>query len=550
MKRSNITVMRKLIVMVKPLLGFMIVAIIMGVLGNLFASFITILGVLAIGSELSYFTYPFKALIISMVVFALLRGALRYLEQASNHYIAFKILALIRDKVFRKLRVLAPSKLDGKDKGDLINVITSDIELLEVFYAHTISPIMIAIIYSLIMTIFLATIDLKLALIALFAYLVIGLWLPSYISKRNQDNSYRLRMKTGAFSAYVLDSLRGLKEIMSFNYGQKRLNLLKDKSEELSSLEKKAKEVSARNIAMTNMLIMSFDILMLAAGIMLYQNNTITFGGMILSLAIMMSSFGPVVALANLGSGLENTMAAGNRVLDILDEDPLIKEVKDKTDIVYEKAVLKDVSFAYDDEAILKDVSLELKDNEILGIVGKSGSGKSTLLKLLMRFYDRDEGQLSLNDHDIKDINTRSLRENESYLTQDTILFHDTILNNIKIAKLDATLDEVIEACKKANIHEFIENLPEGYNTMIKELGSSLSGGERQRIGLARAFLHDAALILLDEPTSNLDALNEAIILRSIKDAAKDKTFVLVSHRPSSINIASKTFKMDEGRVS
>ena len=550
MKRSNITVMRKLIVMVKPLLGFMIVAIIMGVLGNLFASFITILGVLAIGSELSYFTYPFKVLIILMVVFALLRGALRYLEQASNHYIAFKILALIRDKVFRKLRVLAPGKLDGKDKGDLINVITSDIELLEVVYAHTISPIMIAIIYSLIMTIFLATIDLKLALIALFAYLVIGLWLPSYISKRNQDNSYRLRMKTGAFSAYVLDSLRGLKEIMSFNYGQKRLNLLKDKSEELSSLEKKAKEVSARNIAMTNMLIMSFDILMLAAGIMLYQNNTITFGGMILSLAIMMSSFGPVVALANLGSGLENTMAAGNRVLDILDEDPLIKEVKDKTDIVYEKAALKDVSFAYDGEAILKDVSLELKDNEILGIVGKSGSGKSTLLKLLMRFYDRDEGQLSLNDHDIKDINTRSLRENESYLTQDTILFHDTILNNIKIAKLDATLDEVIEACKKANIHEFIENLPEGYNTMIKELGSSLSGGERQRIGLARAFLHDAALILLDEPTSNLDALNEAIILRSIKDAAKDKTFVLVSHRPSSINIASKTFKMDEGRVS
>ena len=550
MKRSNIKVMQRLVGMVRPLAGFMIIAIIMGVLGNLFASFITVLAVLGVGSMLGFFDLSLKVLIILMIVLALFRGVLRYLEQASNHYIAFKILALMRYRIFRKLRKLSPSKLDGKDKGDLINVITSDIELLEVFYAHTISPVMIAIIYSLIMIAVLFKIDPRLALVAMLAYLVIGLWLPGYISKRNKDNSYDLRKKSGAFSAYVLDSLRGLKEIMAYNYGQKRLELLKKKNEELSHLEEKAKKVSASNTALINMLVMMFDVVMLGVGMYVYQEAAISFGEMILALSIMMSSFGPVVALGNLGSGLENTMAAGNRVLDILDEDPLVEEVKDKKDITYKEAHIKDISFAYKDEPILKDLSLDIKNKKILGIVGKSGSGKSTLLKLLMRFYDVDKGEIILNDDDIKGINTKSLRANESYLTQDTVLFHDTIYNNIKIAKLDASKEEIISAAKKANIHDFIMSLPDGYDTMVKELGTSLSGGERQRIGLARAFLHDAPLILFDEPTSNLDALNEALVLRSIKDASKDKTVILISHRPSSIGICDVSLKMDESRAS
>ena len=550
MKRSNIKVMQRLVGMVRPLAGFMIIAIIMGVLGNLFASFITVLAVLGVGSMLGFFDLSLKILIILMITLALFRGVLRYLEQASNHYIAFKILALMRYRIFRKLRKLSPSKLDDKDKGDLINVITSDIELLEVFYAHTISPVMIAIIYSLIMIAVLFKIDPRLALVAMLAYLVIGLWLSDYISKRNKDNSYDLRKKSGAFSAYVLDSLRGLKEIMAYNYGQKRLVLLKKKNEELSHLEEKAKKVSASNTALINMLVMMFDVVMLGVGMYVYQEAAISFGEMILALSIMMSSFGPVVALGNLGSGLENTMAAGNRVLDILDEDPLIEEVKDKKDITYKEAHIKDISFAYKDEPILKDLSLDIKNKKILGIVGKSGSGKSTLLKLLMRFYDVDKGEITLNDDDIKGINTKSLRANESYLTQDTVLFHDTIYNNIKIAKLDASKEEIISAAKKANIHDFIMSLPDGYDTMVKELGTSLSGGERQRIGLARAFLHDAPLILFDEPTSNLDALNEALVLRSIKDASKNKTVILVSHRPSSIGICDVSLKMDESRAS
>ena len=276
----------------------------------------------------------------------------------------------------------------------------------------------------------------------------------------------------------------------------------------------------------------------------------ISFEEVVIGLIAMMSSFGPVVALANLGSSLQNTLASGNRVLDILDETPVVEEVYDGINLQFERAELKHVDFAYENEKILEDFSLRIPSRQILGIVGKSGSGKSTLLKLLMRFWDCNCGEVCLNDVDVKQINTSSLRENEGYVTQETQLFHDTLLNNIKIAKLDASEKEVKEACRKASVHDFIMSLPNGYQSQVGELGETLSGGERQRIGLARAFLHDAPFILLDEPTSNLDSLNEAVILKSLKEASKEKTVVLVSHRESTMCVADEVIHMAEGRMS
>lgn len=546
MKRSGFSIMARLVDLVKPLTGYMILAITMGVIGHLCASFITVFG----GYAVLHVLHPEWSMSLGVIFgtvlfFALVRGFLRYAEQACNHFIAFKLLALIRDKVFGALRRLCPAKLNGKDKGDLISVITSDIELLEVFYAHTISPICIAVIYSIVMVSFIGGYHIALGILAMLAYVTVGVVIPLFTSKRSGDDGIRFRTKAGRLSGFVLDSLRGLSETIQYSQGEKRLAEINDRTDALSEDEERMKRIAGQNTAMTNTVILIFDIVMLFLSAQL-----VGFEGSLIATLAMMSSFGPVVALAALGATLQNTLASGNRVLDILEESPVVEEITGKETVSFSGAEAKNVTFAYDEEVILDEFSMMIPENQIVGIHGRSGSGKSTLLKLFMHFWQVQQGAIEISGRNVDEINTSNLREMESFVTQETHLFHDSIRNNLRIAKLDATEEEIIAACKKASVHEFIMSLPKGYDTEVGELGDTLSGGERQRLGLARTFLHDAPFMLLDEPTSNLDSLNEAVILKSLHEECGKKSVVLVSHRKSTMGIADTVYSVEHGRMS
>jgi len=550
-KRNSLQIMFQLAGLIKGLTGYMLLAISMGTIGHLCATFIPVLGVIALLTILNEIhIFSITTLFILLIICGILRGALRYGEQACNHYIAFKLLAIIRDKVFVALRKLCPDKLEGKDKGNLISIITSDIELLEVFYAHTISPIMIAILFGIIMCTFIGSFDLVLAMVMLISYIVVGCIIPILISRSNKDYGLIFRTKTGDLSSFVLDSLRGVNETIQYDDGKNRLNKIKEKTDSLSIEEGKMKDITGTNMAITNTVILLADLAMLFVSIHFYTNLQITFAQLIISVVSLMSSFGPFVALANLGSTLQNTFAAGNRVLDILEETPVVEDIQGQKEIQFNDASVNNVSFSYDKELILDNISLTIPKGKIIGITGRSGSGKSTLLKLMMRFWKVDQGEINISNTSIEQINTDNLRNMESFVSQQTHLFHDSIANNLRIAKLDASDEELIEACKKASVHDFIMSLPHGYDTMVEELGDSLSGGEIQRIGLARAFLHDAPFLLLDEPTSNLDSLNEAVILRSLHKEHKNKSVVLVSHRQSTMNIADQVYSVENGRMS
>ena len=550
-KRSGFTVMARLIGLVRPLAGFMVLAILMGLIGHLCASFITIFGGFAVLNLLGLDgPLSLGAVFTCVLVFALLRAGLRYGEQACNHFIAFKLLALIRDKVFLALRRLCPAKLEGRDKGDLISVITSDIELLEVFYAHTISPAAIAFVFTILMCLFIGHYHWALGLLALAAYLVVGIAVPLVVSKASRDDGLRFRTKSGELSAFLLDSLRGLPELLQYGQGEKRLTALNDQTDALSGDEERMKRISGRNSAVTGMIILLFDLIMLFVSASLYVRGAVGFDGVLIPTLALFSSFGPVSALAALGSTLQNTFAAGNRVLDILEESPVVEEVAGQEPITFQGAAAEQVTFSYGNETILDHLSIIVPKQKIVGIVGRSGSGKSTLLKLFMRFWEVQKGCVNISGRDISSINTVNLRNMESFVTQETHLFHDSIRNNLRIAKLDATDEEIIAACKKASIHDFIMTLPQGYDTSVGELGDTLSGGERQRLGLARAFLHNAPFLLLDEPTSNLDSLNEAVILKALKEEKEDKTVLLVSHRQSTMRIADTVYSVENGRMS
>lgn len=546
MKRSGIQVMASLVGLVKPLTGYMSLAVLLGLLGHLCATAITVLGGFAVLYTLGMEQrLSLLALFLLIGLCALLRGMLRYGEQTCNHFIAFKLLALLRDRVFAVLRRLCPAKLEGKNKGNLISVITSDIELLEVFYAHTISPICIATLYTVIAAAFLSLYHPILGGITLLAHGTVGIVIPWLTSRWSGDVGQQVRDQSGQLSGFVLDSLRGLSETLQYGQGQKRQQELERRGAQLSQQEEKAKRISGHNSAITNTVILLFDF------VMLYTAATLCgFSAALIATLTLMSSFGPSVALAALGATLQNTFAAGNRVLDLLEEQPVVEDVHGYAPVVFDGAAVKDLSFSYDEEEILSHINLEIPKGKIVGILGRSGSGKSTLLKLLMRFWQAEQGEICISDRPIQDINTDNLRNMESYVTQETYLFHDTIANNLRIAKLDATQEELESACRKASVHDFIVSLPQGYDTPVAELGDSLSGGERQRLGLARAFLHQAPLLLLDEPTSNLDSLNEAVILRSLQQVKGEQTIVLVSHRQSTMGIVEQQYCVEQGRMS
>lgn len=562
-RRSAIQIMGQLIGLVKPLLFFMIAAILLGTVGYLCAIFLTILAgqVVAHGLIPQLFFrirnprlvfMPVKTVLTIMIVIALLRGILHYLEQYCNHYIAFRLLAIIRHKVFEALQKLCPAKLESRNKGNLISIITTDTELLEVFYAHTISPICIAFLASLFMVLFIGHYHYLAGSLALIAYIIVGVIIPVINGKLGSAEGMTFRNNFGELNSFVLDSLRGLDETIQYDQGEERKQEIIERSKQLAKQQEylSYREGAQRSITNTVILLASFGMLFLT--LFLYLNHELGFEGIITCTLSMMGSFGPVVALSSLSNNLNQTLASGERVLSLLEEKPLVEEVEgDKeTNDSFKGATLNHVTFSYDDETILDDYSLKLEPGKITGIHGVSGSGKSTILKLLMRFWDVNQGSITVDEEEIKQIPTKHLRNMESYVTQETHLFHDSIANNIAIAKKDATREEIMEAAKKASIHDFIMALPKGYDTEVGELGDTLSGGEKQRIGIARAFLHDAPMILMDEPTSNLDSLNEGIILKSLKESSKQKTIVLVSHRVSTMNIADTVYEMTDGRIS
>lgn len=552
MKRhSKFRILIRMLGLVKPLSGFMVLAVCLGTLGFLTAQFIPIFGGYAVLFGLGIpIPFSFRTLMTGLAVFAVTRAIFRFSEQRTNHYIAFTLLAIIRDRVFQAMRKLCPAKLEGRDKGDLISLITSDVELLEVFYAHTISPICIALVVELIMCIFIGSYHWALGLLALTAYLVIGVLLPFVISRRSGTLGDDLRAQSGGLAAHMLESIRGIDETQQYEGGEARLKEITEKTNALSEKQGLLSRLTGTNLALANTLILLFDLFMLALCTFLYDKGVVGFDGFLIPLIALMSSFGPVTALAALGTTLQNTVASGTRVLAIIDEQPETEDVTGKTEIGFNGADVKNVTFSYGEETVLKDLSLTITKGKVTAIVGKSGCGKSTLLKLLMRFWKVSEGRIEVSDRNVEEINTANLRELESYMTQETQLFQDSIANNVLIGKLNATQEEIEEACKKASIHDFILTLPQGYDTPVGELGDTLSGGEKQRLGLARAFLHDAPFLLLDEPTSSLDSLNEAIVLKSLQEYSKNKTILLVSHRSSTMCIADTVISMDGGRIS
>ena len=552
MRKNGFVVMGHLLKLVTSLAHIMAFTITMGTLGFLAAIFIMVLGAMGLVNLLNFDTHlSFSGILTALIVLAVARGALRYLEQMSGHYIAFKLLALLRDKVFSSLRRLAFVKLQDKQAGQLVSLVTNDIELLEVFYAHTIAPIMIAFFTSAILLLVFGHLSGWFVVVALAAYLTVGVILPIITTKLAREDGRRYRELVGEMNDFFLDSVRGMKEIQLFGYAKQRLDEIQQRSQKIDTAFERIKDQEAKVRVYTEVAVSAFNIIMLFTGLILFSLDKIDFSAFLIGVILLMSSYGPVIALSNLSSNLLQTLASGERVLSLLAEEPELKDVESAVDLKEVSCIdVENVSFAYGDEQILSDVSLSVKKGEILGIHGRSGSGKSTLLKLLMRFYDPKSGSIKINGETLPNINTRSLRDNMAYITQQTYIFNETIEENIRLARRDATLEEIMEAAKKASIHDFILSLPQGYQTKMTELGGNLSDGEKQRIGIARAFLHNAPIILLDEPTSNLDSLNEAMILKSLLNVKVEKLIILVSHRQSTMAICDQVIGIENGRMS
>lgn len=550
-RRNGLKIMASLIVLLGSLSYIMLLAIINGTLGFLCAMGVTIFGSIGVAKFLGETINMSYGLIISLTIgCGVLRGALRYLEQYSNHFIAFKLLAALRDKIFKALRVLAPAKLEGRKKGGIISMITSDIETLEVFYAHTISPICIALIVETLVLLYVGFISsFYLSLAALVSYIIIGIILPIFSSKLLSDTGVRYRKSFASFNSYYLDSIKGVNDIVLNNAMKVRNKEVNSKSDELLAETKKLKHKSGITEAISYAFVSLSLIGVLILGLYLSDKNIITIPKMIMGLVAIFGSYGPVIALSALPQNLTQTFASGDRVLDLLEEKPVVREIKDGKNFSFLDLKVNNLSFKYDEASVLNNVNLEVKRGQIVALVGPSGCGKSTLLKLLLRFYETNSGDILYNNISINDINTSSLLDNVTLVFQQTYLFDDTIKENIKIAKYDATDEEIIEAAKKASIHEFIESLPDKYDTKVGQLGDNLSAGEKQRIGLARAFLSNAPLILLDEPTSNVDSINEGIILKSLKDQKENKSIILVSHRESTTAIADRIYRIKDGII-
>ena len=550
LRRSGAKVMASLIALLGSLSYIMILAVINGSVGFVCAMGVTVFGAVGVAKALGEAIALSYGWIIGLTIgCGVLRGLLRYFEQYSNHYIAFRLLAVLRDKIFGALRVLCPAKLESKQKGSIIAMITSDIETLEIFYAHTISPICIAVLVSTAVFLFVGFVSSwHLALVALVGFLFIGIVVPLISSGKLKESGVKYRAEFASFSAYFLDSIKGIKDIVLNNAGEEREKEVNRRSDGLLKETKKMKHDITCAGSAIELTVSVFVLITLAVGILLVKKDMLSLGRMIIGMVTVLSSFGPVIAVGSLPGNLTQTFASGDRVLNLLAEKPAVEAVTNGKDFDYENLDVKDLSFSYDGQTeVLKDIKMHAEKGEIIGIVGESGCGKSTFLKLLLRFWERSGGEINYDDIDIDKINTDSLLKNVTMVSQSTYLFEETIEDNLRIAKPDATREEIENACKMASVHDFIMTLPDGYKTQVGALGDNLSAGEKQRIGLARAFLRGSELILLDEPTSNVDSINEGIILKALKEQKNKKSIILVSHRESTMAIADRIYKVDGG---
>ena len=549
-KRNVFKVIYELIKFVGPFIYVILFATLLGTLGFILAMNITIFGALAIVKFIGVEVYcSYLTIFLIIGISGIFRGVIRYGEQYFNHFMAFKLLALIRNKLFHKLRELSPSKLDAKNKGEIISLLQSDIETLEVFYAHTISPLLIAVLTSTTVFLFIGFMtSWYLALIALLSYIILGVIVPTIYYLVSNKYGKKYRSELGKFEEFYLDSIYGYYEILSSNNENNRIKEMNKKSKSLIELNTKLENKGAFFKNVTTTVILLMNLLIIGVGGVLVKENLIASPNIILAFVALTSSFGSVLALSQLPGNLAMTFASGNRVIDLLEEKPQVIDSANPLTFEFNKLEVKNITFKYDDEVILKHLSLEVNKNEIVGILGPSGSGKSTLLKLLMRFYDPSEGEILYNERNIKDIKVENIYNNVNLFSQTTYLFRGTILENLLIANPSASKDEVIEATKNASIYQYILNLPKGFDTKISDLKDNFSSGEKQRLGLARVFLRKPKLLLLDEATSNIDAINEGIILNALKKYKGEMSIVIISHRASTLSICDRVYKINEAR--
>ncbi len=552
LRRSGAKIMASLIMLLGSLAYIMVLAVINGSLGFVCAMGVTLFGAVGIAKAMGEAIALSYGWIIGLAIgCGVLRGLLRYLEQYGNHYIAFRLLAVLRDRIFGALRTLCPAKLESKQKGSIIAMITSDIETLEVFYAHTISPICIAVIVSLAVFIFVGTVShWYLALVALLGYILVGIVVPLISSGKLKESGVKYRSEFAGFNAYFLDSIKGIKDIVLNNAGESRKTEVNRRSDILLSETKKMKNDITKASAATELTVSIIIFAALAAGIVLVANDMLSAGRMIIGVTAVFGSFGPVIAISALPGNLTQTFASGDRVLNLLSEKPAVEQVRNGESFSFQSLDVSDLSFTYNGAAqVLSDICMHAEKGEIIGIVGESGCGKSTFLKLLLRFWQKNKGTIAYNGTDVDRIAEESLLDNVTMVSQVTYLFDETIEDNLRIAKPEASQEEIENACRMASVHDFIMTLPEGYKTTVGALGDNLSAGEKQRLGLARAFLRGSDMILLDEPTSNVDSINEGIILKALKEQKQNKSIILVSHRESTMAVADRIYKVEGGRM-
>lgn len=546
-KESFFSLLKGMLKLVKGKRYLIVAAVLVGTLGFLSSMGITFFGGLGIlklfGADVSL---SFPWIIALLLISGFLRGFLRYIEQYLNHYMAFTLLAMVRNQVFSSLRKQASKVLDDRNKGELLSILQSDTETLEVFYAHTITPFFIAILTEIVvLVLFGILISYSFSLIALAFYLLIGGLTPVLFYLSNRKLGVEYRNKLAESENCYLNCCYGIKEILFFQKEKEESTLLSNTTKEMNSINDKLNNRSLIFSSIVNLLIILADITIIFIGSYLIKNSTIHSYDLILGYCMLATSFGPVVALANLPSNLTMSFASARRTLAIIKEKP--KTVDGNENFKFESLNLKDVSFKYDKKDILKDISFSIKKGEIIGIEGKSGSGKSTLFKLLLHFENADSGSVLYNDKDISCYSRESISDNVILFSQSTYLFKNTIAYNLRIAKPDATDEELYEALRKAGVYEKIASLKNGLNTEINDLGDNFSSGEKQRLGLARVFLKDSPLILLDEATSNVDGYNEALILNQLKKQKENKAIILISHRMTSLSICDKVYHLKDG---
>ena len=568
---------------VGPLRKYMIVACVCGTLGHLAATFLPVFGIAAafaaVGSPI--WNLSVSTALTAMAVCALIRGGMRYAEQFMNHNVAFRLLALFRTKAFAALRRLAPAKLAGKGKGDLIALVTTDVELLEIFFAHTISPIAIAVVTTVVYTLALLTLSAPFAVTLVIAHLTVGVVLPKLFASAVRGIGPELRKESAALDDEMLDDMRGIGEIIRFGQGSARLDSIARRT---LSLWGKRLRLSAKNgdfaglgavLVMLFTAIAAFLVMTLCTVVSTavdMSEDLIWMGSvdsnapaLVAAFVLLTSSFGPTLALSALPANLTQTFASARRLFALMDETPAVVEQGAERP-EYQGMTMGDVTFGYGSSAhtsggrtsdsasqpVLDHVSLDVPQHGILGIQGPSGRGKSTMLKLLMRYWDPDSGTISLSNIPLPQVDADWRRRVQTMMGQETYLFDGTIRENLTIAcnsddsAASAIPDSVLrEALAKASALELVDALPNGLDTKVGELGGRLSEGEKQRIGLARMFLRDADLVLFDEPTSRLDAYNESVILGSVNNLAEQgSAVVLVSHRDSTMRVADRILRM------